>query len=166
MPYLSSIDLSTKYLTALLCTLIFLYSCKKEDNSNSFQPFYHLKVNNNLKKIYACGTSDYVAAYLRDTAVYAAFGCGGESAGFYLKGQIADGTYILGNKNIAFYATGATSYQTDSLNKGTLTIRSGTFVLANGIVPMVEGEFSFDAIDKNTGQIIKVTSGKYRLEKR
>ena len=40
------------------------------------------------KKIEACGTTDYVAQYLEDTAVFAAFGCAGQRAGFYLKGHI------------------------------------------------------------------------------
>jgi hypothetical protein len=47
-----------------------------------------------------------------------------------------------------------------------LTIRSRIFELANGgHIPIVEGEFSFDAIDKNTGQKIKVTNGTYLLKK-
>lgn len=154
------------YLTALLCTSTILFSCKKENYTKSLEPFYYLKVNNDLKKIVACGTSNFVAEYLKDTAVFAGFGCGGESAGFYLQGQILDGTYILDNKNIAWYDLGPASYQTDSLNKGLLTIKSRIFELANGgRIPIVEGDFSFDAIDKNTGQKIKVTTGTYLLKK-
>jgi hypothetical protein len=158
--------ISIIYLTLFLCISTILFSCNKENNSKSLEEFYHLKVNNNLIKIVACGTSEYVAQYLGDSAIFAAFGCGGERAGFYLQGQILDGTYILDNKNSAWYGLGIKSYQTDSLNKGILTIRSRIFELANGgHIPIVEGEFSFDAVDKNTGLKIKVTSGTYLLRK-
>ena len=155
-----------KFFSILLYTTTILFSCKKENNSTSLDPFYKLTVNNDLKKIDACGTSDYVAQYLKDTAIFAAFGCAGQRAGFYLKGQISDGTYFLDNKNTAWFDLGAASYQTDSLNKGVLTIRSRVFELTNGgRIPIVEGEFSFDAIDKNTLLKIKVTNGKYLLRK-
>ncbi|MCY7421596.1 MAG: hypothetical protein LH478_07615 [Chitinophagaceae bacterium] len=125
-----------------------------------------MTVNNELKRIAACGTSADVAEYLKDTAVFAAFGCGGQRAGFYLKGKISDGTYVLDNKNIAWFDLGPVSYQTDSLNKGVLTIKSRVFENTNGgRIPIVEGDFSFDAIDKNTLLKIKVTNGKYLLQK-
>lgn len=152
-------------LTVFLYAMIINFSCIKQSSPTSLEPFYYLTVNNELKRIDACGTSDYVAQYLKDTAVFAAFGCGGERAGFYLIGQIADGSYPLGNKNSAWYDYGTASYQTDSLNKGMLTIKSRIFELANGgHIPIVEGEFSFNAIDKYTGQKIKVTNGKYLLK--
>jgi hypothetical protein len=155
-----------KYFFILISIITVLTSCDKEKTSTQLNPFYKLKVNGNLKTIDACGTSDYVAEYLRDTAVFAAFGCGGQRAGFYLKGQIVDGTYLLDNKNSAWFDEGAASYQTDSINKGTLTITSRIFQLTNGgRIPIVEGTFSFDAIDKNTGQKINVTSGQYLLKK-
>jgi|GEM_PF-1690784 len=156
-----------KNFTVLFYFFTLFSSCKKENvQTPQLNPLYHLKVNNDLKKIVACGTSDYVAEYLKDPAVFVGFGCGGQRAGFYLKGQILDGTYLLNNNNTAWYEEGAASYQTDSLNKGTLTITSSIFQLANGgRIPIVKGTFSFDAIDKNTGQKIKVTSGQYLLKK-
>lgn len=156
---------SLKYYSILFYFILVTFSCNKENVSKQFNPFYHLKVNGDLKKIDACGTSDYVAEYLKDTAVFATFGCGGQRAGFYLKGHIIDGTYLLDDNNSAWFDEGTASYQTDSINKGTLTIKSGNFQAVGGLIPFVEGEFSFDAIDKNTGQKIKVTSGKYLLKK-
>ena len=154
------------YFILYMYTLTIIFSCKKENNPTSFDPFYSMTFNNELKRIYACGTSNYIAQYLKDTAVYAAIGCGGERAGFYLEGQISDGSYILDNKNRAWYDNGTVSYQTDSLNKGMLTIKNRIFGLANGgHIPIVEGEFSFDAFDKKTGQKVKVTNGMYLLEK-
>jgi len=153
-------------LFVLLPIIAVLLSCDKEKNSSQFTPFYKLKVNGNLKTIDACGTSDYIAQYLNDTAVLAAFGCGGQRAGFYLKGRIVDGTYLLDNRNSAWYDEGTASYQTDSTNKGVLTISSRMFKSANGgTIPIVEGTFSFEGIDKNTGQKIQVNSGQYLLRK-
>lgn len=157
---------SLKYINISFYFLTFFSSCEKENTSTQLNPFYKLKVNGYLKTIDACGTSDHVAQFLKDTAVFAAFGCGKQRAGFYLKGKILDGTYLLDNKNSAWYDEETTTYQTDSLNKGTLTITSSMLQLANGgRIPIVEGTFSFDAIDKNTGQKIKVTSGQYLLKK-
>ncbi len=150
--------------TSLVFT-IFLVSCEKEHTSNQFNPYYRLIVNGNLKKIDACGSSSFVAEYLRDTAVFAAFGCAGVRAGFYLKGKISDGTYLLDNKNSAWFDEGGVSYATDSLNKGSLIIKSGNFQAAGGLIPFVEGTLSFDAIDKRTGQKVKVTDGKFFLKK-
>ena len=155
-----------KYLIILYSFLTLFSSCKKENTSTQLNPFYKLKVNGSLKNVPACGTSDHVAQFLKDTAVFAAFGCGGQRAGFYLKDRGLNGTYALDNKNSASYDEGTATYQTDSLNKGSLTIKSSIFQLANGgRIPIVEGTFSFDAIDKNTGQKIQVTSGQYLLKK-
>ena len=153
-------------ITLLFFILILFSSCKKDGTSKGLDPYYKLYVNGNLKTIDACGSSDFVASYLKDTAVFAAFGCGGQRAGFYLKDRGLDGTYALDNKNSAWYDEGTATYQTDSLNKGSLTIKSSILPLSGGATaPVVEGTFSFDGIEKNTGQKIKVTSGKYLLKK-
>ena len=155
-----------KYLLISVMTLTVFPSCKKENTPAQLNPFFKLKVNGDLRTVGACGTSDFVAQYLKDTAVFAGFGCGGQKAGFCLKGQILDGTYILDNRNTAWYEEGTASYQTDNVNKGTLTITTSVFQLANGgRIPIVEGTFSFNAIDKNTGQKITVSSGQYLLKK-
>ncbi len=60
--------ISITFLTALLYTMTIFFSCKKERISTSLDPFYHMTVNNELKRIAACGTSAHVAEYLKDTA--------------------------------------------------------------------------------------------------
>jgi len=150
----------------LFFAFCFLFtSCAKENISRQFSPFYKLTVNGSQKIIDACGTTDYVASYLKDTAVFATFGCGGQRAGFYIKGQILDGTYLLNDTNKAWFDDGPASYITDNLNAGTLTIKSGKFQAIGGLIPFVEGTFSFEAINKSTGQKIKVTNGTYILKK-
>jgi hypothetical protein len=154
-----------RQILALIIFLLPVTSCVKNNTSKQFNPFYTASVNNNQKSVDACGTSDYVAQYLGDTAMFTAFGCGGQRVGFYIKGPVRDGVYILDNVNSAWYDESFGSYITDSTNKGTLTIRSGDFQISGGSIPFIEGEFSFEAIDKNTGQKIKVTGGKYLLKK-
>ena len=157
---------NNKYLIIVFSFLTLFTSCGKENTSTKLNPFYKLKVNGSLNQVLACGSSDHVAQFLKDTAVFAAFGCGGQEAGFYLKGKGLDGTYILDHKNRAWYNEGTATYQTDSLNKGTLSIKSSIFQLENGgSIPIVEGTFSFDGIDLNTGRKIKITSGQYLLKK-
>ena len=154
-----------KYLIISFSFLTLFASCKKEYTSTQLNPFYKLKVNGSLKNVPACGTSDHVAQFLKDTAVFAAFGCGGQRGGFYLTGKILDGTYLLNDKNTAWFDEGTASYSTDNLNIGTLTITSKSFQGIGGLIPFIEGTFSFDAIEKNTRQKIKVTSGQYLLKK-
>jgi hypothetical protein len=111
------------YIFLLFPFSFLLTSCAKENTTKQFTPFYKLTVNGSQKIIDACGTTDYVASYLKDTAVFATFGCGGQGAGFYLKGQSLDGTYLLNDKNKAWFDEGGASYITDNLNGGTLTIK-------------------------------------------
>lgn len=154
-----------RYLFSLILFLTFFCSCEK-DRAKHLEPFYKLKVNGHLQIINACGSTDYVAQYLKDTAVFVSMGCSGQRAGFYLKGLIKDGSYQLDNINRAWYDEGATSYETDNTNTGTLTITSKLFQnVSGGQIPIVEGSFSFKAIDKSTGQTITVTSGQFLLKK-
>src|SRR3954451_7700647 len=82
---------------------ILTVSCDKEPAFKSFHTFYKLTVNSSMESVDACGTSDHVAEYLKDTAVFVGFGCGGQRTGFYLNGHITDGTYHLDQINRAWY---------------------------------------------------------------
>jgi hypothetical protein len=150
------------FLLVLFTTVV---SCNKEPVSKGLSPFYKLTVNGSKKSVHACGTSDHVAEYLKDTAVFAGFGCGGQRGGFSLKGLITDGTYHLDNMNQAWYDEGQIRYATDSLHQGSLTIRTKYYQAVGGSIPYIEGEIAFDAIDKNTGRTINVKNGTYLLKK-
>lgn len=140
-------------------------SCDKNQTTKKFYPSLKVKVNGEKQSIDACGTSDHVAEYLKDTAVFVGFGCGGQGIGFYLKGRIIDGVYQLDHKNQAWYESHHITYKTDSLRKGTLTIRTGYFQAANGTIPYIEGEISFAAINSSSGNIVNLTEGKFLLKK-
>jgi hypothetical protein len=135
---------------------ILAVSCDKGSASKSFYTFYNLTVNGSKKSVDACGTSDYVAEYLKDSAVFVAFGCEGEGTGFFLNGHTTDGTYHLDHINQAWYVEGTMKYTTDSLRQGTLTIRTGYYQGIGGTIPYIEGEISFDAIDNNTRITIRI----------
>ncbi len=160
-----------RQISLLFLLITFLISCEKNNSSKNFYPYYKAAVNGKKLSVDACGTSTFVAEYLKDTAMFIGFGCHGQSAGFYLKGKINDGVYDLDGINRAFYSLGAENYQTDNNNKGTITIRSGTHKNVDGQnvvgqTPFIQGDFSFEAFDTNTGKKIKVTNGTYLFEKR
>lgn len=150
-------------LPALLAFL--LGSCSKNGSPKKFFPTFTIKVNGRKQTIPACGSSDHVAQYLGDTAVFIGFSCGGQGFGLRLKGRIPDGRYVLGETHRAWYEEKHMMYHTDSLRTGWVTIRSGTFGAANGMIPYVEGEIVFDAIDTLTGSITRLTEGRFLLKK-
>jgi hypothetical protein len=154
-----------KYIYSVLSLLIILISCQKQTVSKSLSPFYKLSLNGTNIAVYACGTSDYVAQYLNDTAVYVGFGCGGQRAGFFLKGKISDGTYQLNNDNKAWYHSDENKYSTDISHKGIVTIRTIYYRGTGSSIPCIEGNISFEAIEHSTGKTIKVTNGNFLLKK-
>ncbi|HMP87825.1 MAG TPA: hypothetical protein PKE63_11140, partial [Lacibacter sp.] len=145
------------YFLILLASLFI--SCEKEVEPGQLKPYFKLTVNGAKKTVEACGTSDHVAQFLQDTLVFAAFGCGEQRAGFRLLGPVTDGTYELDHQHMAWYEESFVTYYTDSLRRGTLTVRSGSFQAAGGSIPYIEGRFSYEAIDKNTGKTIRVSNG-------
>ena len=98
--------------------------------------------------------------------MFAGFGCGGQTAGFYLKGKIEDGVYTLDGVNRAFYSLGTENYQTDNNHTGTITINTGAYNNVGGETRYIKGDFSFEAFDNSTGKMISVTKGTYLFEKR
>jgi hypothetical protein len=155
-------------LTSLLIyalILVSLIACDKEQTSKKFYPSFKVEVNGQKQSIESCGTSNHVAQFLKDTAVFVGFGCGGKGIGFFLKGRIIDGTYPLDHNNQAWYESQHITYKTDSIRKGTVTIRTGSFQAPNGIIPYIEGEIAFEAINRTSGNIVKLTEGKFLLKK-
>jgi hypothetical protein len=149
------------FLVTATIILVFL-SCNKDSSSKRFEPYYKVAINGKPENVYACGSSDYVCQFLRDTAMFVGIGCGGESAGFYLKGNITDGTYNLNNINQAFYSSNQTgSYSTNYINTGALTITTGN---VNGTTTL-KGSFEFKGIDTTTGDTLTFTNGSFLMKK-
>jgi hypothetical protein len=153
-----------KYIYSILSLVSILISCQKQTASNGLSPFYRITVNGTNIAVDACGTSDFVAEYQNDTAVFVAFGCGGQRTGFLLKGKIPDGTYELNNNNQAWFDYDGNKYTTDISHEGNITIRTVYYPGNGSSIPYVEGSVSFDAIDYNTGKTIKVSNGSFLLK--
>ena len=157
----------SKYTIILLCLGFMLSHCSKQKADKHLNPYYKADINDKTKNVYACGSSGYVAEYLKDTAIFIGFGCGGERAGFYIKGEVKDGTYALGLSNTAFYGLEPANYVTDSTHNGTITIETNQHQNAIGnTILYIKGTFSFKAIDTTTGHTVSVENGEYLLEKR
>jgi hypothetical protein len=154
-----------RLLLSVLALIVIISSCGPELVSERFSPFYELTVNGSKNFVEACGTSDHMAKYLKDTAVLTDFGCGDQGAGFYLKGYITDGQYQLDHRNQAWYEEGGLRYSTDSLHQGSLTIRTVANASSGYSIYFIEGEISFNAIERNSGKTISVVKGRYVLKK-
>ena len=151
-----------KYFLIIGLISLTFFSCEKDSPSSKFSPFYKVTINGETKNVFACGTSAYVSEYLKDTAMYIGIQCGGQWAGFYLKGKISDGTYKLDNINQAFYGSNTLgNYKTNAGNKGTLSITSGK--INNTII--LKGVFEFQGIDTTTRNVLTIAKGSFLMEK-
>jgi hypothetical protein len=80
----------------------------------------------------------------------------------YLEYLTSTGTYTLNstpNQGVYELRGGGPFYQTDDTHTGTVTITRCD--LTNQIY---SGTFSFTAIDKNTGKVVKVTDGRFDVQ--
>jgi len=72
-----------KQFSLLIFSLLIFVSCEKRPVTDPFETYFNLKVDGKKKSVYACGTSAMVAEYiLRDTTIFAGFGCGGQGIAF------------------------------------------------------------------------------------
>jgi hypothetical protein len=148
---------------AISLGLIFsFFSCEKDRLPLGLH--FQMNVNGKITHVEACGSSAYVAQYLRDTAVTISISCG-TSAGFFLQGKIIDGIYNLDGKNIAFYSpldgSGYKSYSTSDQFSGTLIISSIQYENQKAL----KGIFNFKAVERNSGEVIEVSKGTFLLRK-
>ena len=147
-----------------------LFSCDKDATPKQLNQYFKLKVNGQ-KTSFGPGNfltgGQFECAFLGDTALFIAVKHGFESAGFYLKGNISDGTYLLNKTNQAWYSNpnDFKDYETDEANNGTLTITKSVFQ-SYGPIPTLEGQFSFQAVDTTTGNVVSITSGEFLMERR
>lgn len=75
------------------------------------------------------------------------------SAGSYiLNSYPSQGLYV-------FSYSGGPAYQTDATHTGTVTITR-----CDNVNQIYSGTFSFTAIDKNTGKVVKVTDGRFDVK--
>ena len=90
----------------ILAIFILAISCKKETN-NVFEPYFRLKVDGKKESLGSCGFfaggGGYSSCSINgDSILLISVGCDIKS-GFFIKGNISNGTYQLDNKNQAWY---------------------------------------------------------------
>ena len=95
-----------KNLLFILAIFILVISCKKETN-NVFEPYFRLKVDGKKESLGSCGFfaggGGYSSCSINgDSILLISVGCDIKS-GFFIKGNISNGTYQLDNKNQAWY---------------------------------------------------------------
>lgn len=158
-----------RHLLLIMSLFILTISCKKETN-NKFEPYFRLKVNGNKKSLGSCGFfagggGDFSCSINGDSVLLLSVGCN-QKAGFFLKGNISNGTYQLDNKNRSWYEENSLKKYCTTINqKGSITIEKGTLQSA-GFIKTLKGSFSFNAIDTVSGQIINITNGDFLMERR
>ena len=158
-----------KYLPLIMSLFILPISCKKETN-NKFEPYFRLKVNGNKESLGKCGFfagggGDFSCSISGDSVLLISVGCN-QTSGFFVKGDISNGTYQLDNKNQSWYNENSLKkYRTTINQRGSITIEKGTFQAAS-LIKTLKGSFSFNAIDTVSGQIINITNGDFLMERR
>lgn len=158
-----------KHLFFMLSTLVLISSCKKE-TSNIFEPYFKLKVNGKKESLGTCGFfagggGEFSCSVEGDSVLLISVGCDARS-GFFIKGNIANGTYQLDNKNRAWYEENSLKkYRTSIAQKGSVSIEKGNFQSTTYLRKTLKGTFSFNAIDTISGQIINITSGEFLMER-
>lgn len=161
-------------LTFLLFSAFLLSSCIKNKNNNNFEEYFKFKLNGKAKSIPKQNSNfdplPWGCDIWKDTVLSIIVGSS-ESITFYIKAfSITNGTYQLDSKNKAYYnyQTGSVykTYQTTSVNPGTITIKKSIAILPAGTANTLEGSFSFTARDTLSGEVVNITEGKFLMTRR
>jgi hypothetical protein len=156
---------------AIFVLCLFLFGCEKEKSPTQLNEYFKCKIDGEKK---SWGPPSFIAggqfecSFLGDSALFIAVKSGVESISFYLKShQISDGTYTLDQNYKGFYTSPKDyqNYRTTATATGTLTIKK-SFYQSYGTIPILEGQFSFIAMDTATGKTINIAEGKFIMERR
>ncbi len=154
----------------LLCHLFFcllFFSCYKDDESGLLQEFMKFKADGEKKSFgpgNALSGGQFACEFLGDSALFIAVKYGVESIAFYIKSQnITTGTFSLNHQYSGFYTSPKDfkGYKTNNSNTGTITVKKTIYQSPSSNLPVLEGEFSFKAIDTTTGKVIDITDGQF-----
>ena len=157
-------------LSAFVVFLLLVFGCVKEKSPKQLNEYFKYKIDGE-KKSWGPGNAltggQFECAFLGDSALFIAVKFGVESIGFYLKShQISDGAYTLDQNYQGFYTSPKDyqNYKTSSNATGTLTIKK-SFFQSYGTIPILEGEFSFKAVDTVIGKTSVITDGHFVMER-
>ena len=158
-----------KILLSILVLTLLVLGCTKKDPIETPRNYFSFRVDG---KQYSIGPGNaftggqFECALLRDTALFIAVQAPGGTGGvLYVKRYTGDGTYSLGEVNQAFFhPSQSVTYKTTSVYTGTLQVRKTTIQLpGGGPMKMMEGTFSFRAVDTVSGKVASVTEGKLSM---
>jgi hypothetical protein len=151
-----------------LITLLFV-GCTKEANRKALDAYFKYDVNGASRmykdeillkdNAFDCYIKNDTLLYIHATKVY-------EGGGFIIKlHEQKEGTYSLDGVQKGFYEDKQNNriYYTNSKNRGSLTIKRGTFKGKTDINTL-QGTFNFEAVDPITHKTYLITNGSFLME--
>ncbi len=154
----------------LLLSLFFVTGCQKEANRKLLNAYFRYEVNGtkvNITQGILLNENLFECRFSGDSAVQILAGKVYEVAGIYFSDDkgIENKTYVLDDRNKAFYMNPADQKRYSTTNKftGTITVKKGTFQ-AKTLLSTLEGSFAFNVVDTASGKSFKITNGEFLME--
>ena len=160
-----------KYILLIVLFSFSFSACTKEQNRQLLNAYFKFKVDGTQVNIVdEIGLNDnlFECLLVGDTALYIDAVKKVQGAGFAIKlPLIKDTTYVLDSIQRAYYIDPGEQnrYYTNSLFKGTLTIKRGTFQ-AKDVLNTMSGTFSYRVIDTLNNRIHDITEGSFFMERK
>ena len=159
-----------------ILVLVFLFSftisaCTKEQNRQLLNAYFKFNVDGTgveIKDEIGIDENTFECIIKGDTSLFINVDKRALGAGFYINAHpLKDTTYVLDSLRIGYYTDPITyrRYSSNNQNKGTLTIKRGTFQ-AKDMLNTLEGSFSFTGEDTATKKIHVITEGKFLMERK
>lgn len=155
-------------ISVFLCCLLFC-GCKKEQNRELLNAYFKFKIDGTEVSIgddILLNENLFECELVGDTALYIDAGKQSQGAGFALKlPKIIDTTYALDSIQRAYYIDPGEKnrYYTNSMYRGTLTIKRGTFQ-ARDLLNTMSGTFSYQVMDTVNYRLHNITDGTFFME--
>ncbi len=160
-----------KYIVLIVLFSLTFSACTKEQNRQLLNAYFKFKVDGTEVNIVdEIGLNDnlFECLLVGDTALYIDAVKKVQGAGFAIKlPKIVDSTYTLDSTQRAYYIDPGEQnrYYTNSLFKGTITIKRGTFQ-AKDMLNTMSGTFSYRVIDTLNNRIHDITEGSFFMERK
>jgi hypothetical protein len=160
-----------KYIVLIVLFSFTFSACTKEQNRQLLNAYFKFKVDGaevNINDGILLNDDLFECVLVGDTALYVDALKKAQGAGFAIKlPSIKDTTYVLDSIQRAYYMDPGEQnrYYTNSLFKGTLTIKRGTFQ-AKDMLNTMSGTFSYQVKDTLNNRIHYITDGSFFMERK
>ncbi len=158
-----------KYIVLILLFSFTFSACTKEQNRQLLNAYFKFKLDGTEVSIAdEVGLNDnlFECLIIGDSALYIDAVKKVQGAGFAIKlPKIKDSTYLLDSIQRAYYIDPGEQnrYYTNSLFKGTITIKRGTFQ-AKDVLNTMSGTFSYQVKDTLNNRVHNITEGSFLME--